>query len=65
MTSRTNRHSGGQNPGGTGEVAPLDFEKRRQLAVKRYLDGDEATVSCKSLDGIGDFDLDADADPDG
>ena len=49
MTSRTNRHSGGQNPGGTGEVAPLDFEKRRQLAVKRYLDGDPLEVICQEM----------------
>ena len=49
MTSRTNRHSGGQNPGGTGEVAPLDFEKRRQLAVKRYLDGDPIAVICQEM----------------
>ena len=49
MTSRTNRHSGGQNPGGTGEVAPLDFEKRRQLAVKRYLDGDPIEVICQEM----------------
>src|SRR5262249_17728211 len=49
MTSRTNRHSGGQNPGGTGEVAPLDFEKRRQLTVKRYLDGDPIEVICQEM----------------
>src|SRR4029453_12427087 len=40
MTSRTNRHSVGRNQGGSGEVAPGDREYRRQLAVKRYLDGD-------------------------
>jgi transposase-like protein len=49
MTSRTNRHSGGQNQGDPGEVAPSDLEQRRQLAVERYLAGDPIAVICQEM----------------
>jgi len=49
MTSRTNRHSVGRNQGGSGEVAPADLEYRRQLAVKRYLDGDPIERICQEM----------------
>ena len=49
MTSRTNRHSVGRNRGGAGEVAPADLEYRRQLAVKRYLDGDPIERICQEM----------------
>src|SRR4029434_154519 len=49
MTSRTNRHSEGRNQGGSGEVAPADLEYRRQLAVKRYLDGDPIEQICQEM----------------
>jgi transposase-like protein len=49
MTSRTNRHSAGRNQGGAGEVAPADLESRRQLAVKRYLDGDAIERICQEM----------------
>jgi transposase-like protein len=49
MTSRTNRHSEGRNSGGIGGGAPLGFENRRQLAVKRYLDGDPIEVICQEM----------------
>jgi transposase-like protein len=49
MTSRTNRHAEGRNQGGAGEVAPADLESRRQLAVKRYLDGDPIEQICREM----------------
>ncbi len=49
MTSRTNRHSVGRNRGGAGEVAPADLAYRRQLAVKRYLDGDPIERICQEM----------------
>ena len=48
MTSRTNRHAEGRTQGGAGEVAPADLESRRQLAVKRYLDGDPIERICRT-----------------
>jgi transposase-like protein len=49
MTSRTNRHAEGRNQGGAGEVASADLESRRQLAVKRYLDGDPIEQICREM----------------
>ena len=49
MTSRTNRHSEGRNHGVVGGVQPSDLEPRRQLAVKRYLDGDPIEVICQEM----------------
>ena len=49
MTSRTNRHAEGRNQGGAGEVAPADLKSRRQLAVKRYLDGDPIERICREM----------------
>jgi len=49
MTSRTNRHSGGPNQSRTGEVSLSDLEQRRQLAVKRYLDGDLIERICHEM----------------
>src|SRR4030095_15513658 len=49
MTSRTNRHAEGRNQGGTDEVTPADLESRRQLAVKRYLDGDPIERICREM----------------
>src|SRR5260370_42559971 len=49
MTSRTNRHLGGQNLGGTDEVTPSNLEQRRQLAVQRYLDGDLIETICHEM----------------
>ena len=49
MTSRTNHHAEGRNQGGAGEVAPADLESRRQLAVKRYLDGDPIEQICQEM----------------
>ena len=49
MTSRTNRHAEGRNQGGAGEVAPADLESRRQLAVKRYLNGDPIEQICREM----------------
>jgi len=49
MTSRTNRHAEGRTQGGAGEVAPADLESRRQLAVKRYLDGDPIERICREM----------------
>jgi transposase-like protein len=49
MTSRTNRHSGGRHQRRAGEVGLSDLEQRRQLAVKRYLDGDPIEVICREM----------------
>ena len=49
MTSRTNGHFVGRNQGGSGEVVPADLEYRRQLAVKRYLDGDPIEQICREM----------------
>ncbi len=49
MTSRTNRHSEGRNSGSKDDIAPLDLEKRRQLAVQRYLDGDPIEIICQEM----------------
>ena len=49
MTARTNRHAEGRNQGGAGAVAPADLESRRQLAVKRYLDGDPIERICQEM----------------
>jgi transposase-like protein len=49
MTSRTKRHSGCRNQGDTSEARPSDLEQRRQLAVKRYLDGDPIEVICQEM----------------
>jgi transposase-like protein len=49
MTSRTNRHSGGRHQRRAGEVTLYDLEQRRQLAVKRYLDGDPIEVICREM----------------
>jgi len=49
MTSRTNRPAEGRNQGDAGEVAPADLESRRQLAVKRYLDGDPIEQICREM----------------
>src|SRR5882672_12142900 len=49
MTSRTNRHLGGQNLGGTDEVTPANLEQRRQRAVQRSLDGDLIETICHEM----------------
>lgn len=49
MPSRTHRHSVDRNHGGSGAVAPADLESRRQLAVKRYLDGDPIERICQEM----------------
>src|SRR4029450_11418444 len=49
MTSRTNRHLGGQHLGGTEDVTPSIFEQRRQLAVQRYLDGELIQPICHEM----------------
>jgi transposase-like protein len=49
MTSRTNHHAEGHNQGGAGEVTPADLESRRQLAVKRCLDGDPIERICREM----------------
>lgn len=49
MTSRTNRRSEGPNQGDTSEARLSGLEQRRQLAVKRYLDGDPIEVICQEM----------------
>ena len=49
MTSRTNRHLGGQHLDGTDDVTPSTLEQRRQLAVQRYLDGDRIETICHEM----------------
>ncbi len=49
MTSRTNRHLGGQPRGGTDDVTPSTLAQRRQLAVQRYLDGDRIETICREM----------------
>jgi len=49
MTSRTNRHLGGQPRGGTDDVTPSTRAQRRQLAVQRYLDGDRIETICREM----------------
>jgi transposase-like protein len=49
MTSRTNRRSEGPNQRDTREDRSADLEQRRQLAVKRYLDGDPIEVICQEM----------------
>ena len=49
MTSRTNRHLGGQHLGGIDDVTPSTLEQRRQLAVQRYLDGDLLETICHEM----------------
>src|SRR4029450_2114947 len=49
MTSRTNRHLGGQHLGGTEDVTPSTLEQRRQPAVQRYLDGDLIETICHEM----------------
>ena len=49
MTSRTNRHLGGQHLDGTDDVTPSPLEQRRQLAVQRYLNGDRIETICHEM----------------
>ena len=49
MTSRTNRQSEGRNLGRPDEDASATHEQRRQLAVKRYLDGDPIDLICQEM----------------
>ena len=49
MTSRTNRHSEGQNQRGTTRTSPSTLEQRRQEAVERYLADDPIEVICREM----------------
>ena len=49
MTSRTNRHAGGQNQKGEMRTSPSALQRRRQEALERYLAGDPIAVICQEM----------------
>jgi hypothetical protein len=49
MTSRTNRHSGGQNQMGETRTSPAALQRRRQEVLERYLAGDPIAVICREM----------------
>jgi transposase-like protein len=49
MTSRTNRHSEGQNHRGKTRTSPSALERRRQEAVERYLADDPIEAICREM----------------
>lgn len=49
MTSRTNRHSEGQNQAGHLTASRSACDLRRQEALKRYLAGDPMEAICREL----------------
>src|SRR6266852_3800370 len=49
MTSRTNRHSGGQNQRGETRTSPAALQRRRQEVLERYLAGDPIEVICREM----------------
>src|SRR6266481_4763170 len=49
MTSRTSRHSGGQNQMGETRTSPSTLQRRRQEVLERYLAGDPIEVICREM----------------
>jgi hypothetical protein len=49
MTSRTNRHSEGENPKGKTPCSPCALQRRRQEALERYLAGEPIAVICREM----------------
>jgi hypothetical protein len=47
MTSRTKRHSEGENPKGKTRCSPCALQRRRQEAVERYIAGEPIEVICR------------------
>ncbi len=50
MTSRTHHHAEGHDPHGNLPAPFSALQRRRQDAVKRYLDGDPIEAICRELD---------------
>src|SRR5262249_62288684 len=51
MTSRTNRHSAGENPQRKTQLSPSALQRRRHEALERYLAGDPIAVICQEMGG--------------
>lgn len=49
MTSRTKRHSEGENPQGETQCSPCALQRRRQEALERYLAGEPIEVICREM----------------
>src|SRR6266446_1761707 len=49
MTSRTSRHSGGQNQMGETRTSPSTLQRRRQEVLERSLAGDPIAVICREM----------------
>jgi hypothetical protein len=49
MTSRTNRHSEGENPKGKTRCSPCALQRHRQEALERYLAGEPIEVMCREM----------------
>jgi transposase-like protein len=49
MTSRTNRHSVGQNQRGETRTSPSALQRCRQEGLERYLAGDPIEVICREM----------------
>ena len=49
MTTRTKRHSGGQNQRGETRTSPATLQRRRQEVLERYLSGDPIAVICREM----------------
>jgi Helix-turn-helix domain len=47
MTSRTKRHSEGENPKGKTPCSPCALQRRRQEALERYVAGEPIAVMCR------------------
>jgi Homeodomain-like domain len=49
MTSRTQRHSEGENPKGKTQCSPCALQRRRQEALERYVAGEPMEVMCREM----------------
>jgi transposase len=49
ITSRTNRHSEGENPQGKTRYSPCALQRRRQEALERYVAGEPIEVICREM----------------
>ena len=49
MTSRTKRHSEGENPKGKTQGSPCALQRRRQEALTRYVAGEPIAVICREM----------------
>ena len=49
MTSRTNRHCGGEKAEGATRPSPSALQQRRHEALERYLAGEPIAVICQEM----------------